>query len=257
MIKKTISQLLVVLFVIGANFTLNAQQDSKEDVLMESILLTPDYTKLKVLGENMRAHNAKYHKEGPYKASVYSISTGPNTGKLVWMMGPLTYTHLDSRPEGNGHDEDWRDNVMPYIKKIHTGEYWKMDTKVSNMSMMDGDNNKFPLVFIRYGEIDEDHQYALDSFFEMVGKTIKAMDGENPWGLYDNEFIQGNLGRHIASVSFYKNWTQFDDDTVSFKDAFEKTIGKDKWENFIEMNKSIFSNRYDEMWSYNAHMSGK
>lgn len=256
MIKKTISQFLVVLIVIGASFTLNAQEDSKDYVMLESILLTPDYTKLKVLGENMRTHNAKYHKDGPYQASVYNISTGPNTGKLVWMMGPLKYTHLDSRPEGDGHDEDWRDNVMPYIKKIHTGEYWKMDSKVSNMSMMDGDGNKYPLVLVRYGEVDEDHGYALNSFFEMVGKTVKAMDGENPWGLYDNEFIQGDLGRHIASVSFYKNWAEFDKEDT-FKDTFNKTIGKDKWGDFIEMSQSIFSNRWDEMWSYDAHMSGK
>lgn len=113
---------------MSANFTLNAQEDSKDYEMMESILLTPDYTKLKVLGENMRAHNTKYHNDGPYKASVYNISTGPNTGKLVWMMGPLKYTHLDSRPEVDGHDEDWRDNVMPYIKKNHTGEYWRMDS---------------------------------------------------------------------------------------------------------------------------------
>lgn len=66
--------------------------------------------------------------------------------------------------------------------------------------MMDGDNKKYPLVLVRYGEVDEDHHYALNSFFEMVGKTVKAMDGENLWGLYDNEFRQVNLGRHIASV---------------------------------------------------------
>ena len=90
----------------------------------------------------------------------------------------------------------------------------------------------------------------------MVSKTVKAMDGVNPWGLYDNQFAQGNLGRHIASVSFYKNWTEFDDDPI-FKDSFEKTIGKDKWQSFLEMNEKVFSNTWDEVWSYSAHMSGK
>tara|TARA_R110002111_G_scaffold1322_6_gene9044 strand:+ start:2449 stop:3222 length:774 start_codon:yes stop_codon:yes gene_type:complete len=257
MIKKLIFLPFLVLVFLGADLNLNAQEDSKDYVMFESIMLTPDYTKLKVLGENMRTHNAKYHKDdGPYKAVVYSVSTGPNTGKIIWMMGPLKYTHLDSRPSAGGHDDDWRDNVMPYIKKINTSEYWTMDDKVSNMSMMDGDNSKYPLIFVRYGEVDEDHGYSLDSFFGMVGKTVKSMEGENPWGLYYNAFRQGDLGRHIASVSFYKNWAEFDDD-MSFKDTFEKTIGKDKWQNFLDMSDGIFSNSWDEIWSYNAHMSGK
>lgn len=257
MMKKLISQLLMVLVFVGTNFILNAQEDSKDYVMLESIMLTPDYTKLKVLGENMRAHNAKYHsKDGPYKATVYNITTGPNSGKIVWMMGPLKYTHLDSRPSAGGHDEDWRDKVMPYIKKINTSEYWTMDDKVSNMSMMDGDDSKFPIIFVRYGEIEEDHGYTLDSFFEMVGKTVKSMDGVNPWGLYYNAFRQGDLGRHIASVSFYKNWAEFDDNP-SFKGAFEKTIGKDKWQKFLNMSEGLFSNSWDEIWSYDAFMSGK
>ncbi|TNJ44527.1 hypothetical protein KFZ70_00665 [Tamlana fucoidanivorans] len=256
MIKKTMTIFFVTLFICGTNVLLNAQADSKDYIMMESVLMTPDNSNLKVLGENMRKHNAKYHKDGPYKASVYTISTGPNTGKIVWMMGPLMYKHLDSRPEEGGHDEDWRDNVMPYIKKIHTAEYWRMDDKVSNMSMMDGDNSKYPIIYVRYGEIDEDHGYALDSFFEMVGKTVKAMDGENPWGLYYNEFRQGNLGRHLASVSFLKNWAELDDERV-FKKTFEETIGKNKWQKFMDMSDGVFSNSWDEIWTYSAHMSGK
>ncbi|MCF7560480.1 hypothetical protein L3X39_07510 [Sabulilitoribacter multivorans] len=257
MFKKLIFSQLLALVFLCANTNLNAQDDSKSYVMLESIMLTPDYTKLAVLGENMRKHNAKYHKDGPYKAAVYNISTGPNTGKIVWMMGPVTYTHLDSRPSAGGHDEDWRDNVMPYIKKINTSEYWRMDTKISNMDMMDGDNAKYPLIFVRYGEINEDAGYAIEPFFTMVGNTVKAMEGDNPWGLYYNEFRQGNLGRHVASVSFYKNWTEFDDDSISFMDTFNKTIGKDKWQSFLDMGDNLFTNSWDEIWSYNAHMSGK
>ena len=257
MIKKSISQLLVILLIIGASFTSNAQDDSNNYVMFESMMMTPDYTKLKVLGDNMRAHNAKYHKDGPYKAAVYNISTGPNSGSMVWMMGPTTYTHLDGRPSDGGHDEDWRDNVMPYIKKIHTSEYWRMDGKLSNTAMLDGDNSKYPLVYVRYGEIEDGQMYNLTPFFEMVSQTVKAMEGENPWGLYYNEFRQGNLGRHVASVSFLKNWAEMDDDSVNFRDTFEATIGKGKWRGFTDMSDNLFSNTWDEIWSFNAYLSGQ
>ena len=105
MIKRSISLLMMVALVFGAMVTVQAQDDSKYQ-MWESIMMTPDNTKLKVLGENMRKHNQKYHKDGPYEATVYNIATGPNVGKMIWEMGPLTFSHLDARPSKGGHDED-------------------------------------------------------------------------------------------------------------------------------------------------------
>ena len=121
MIKRTISCMLLLAVAFGTTPTIQAQE--KSYVMWESITITPDNTKLKVLSENMRKHNMAYHSEGPYKAYVYNITTGPDIGKIVWEMGPLTYSHLDARPSEGGHDEDWRDNVMPYVKKMTNGEY--------------------------------------------------------------------------------------------------------------------------------------
>ncbi|SEQ82679.1 hypothetical protein SAMN05421824_2418 [Hyunsoonleella jejuensis] len=257
MIRSTFSFLVMVCLVFSASLSLSAQDESKDNVL-ESIMMTPDYKDLKTLGENMRAHNAKYHKDGPYKARVYNISTGPNAGSFVWMMGPTTYTHLDKRPTNDGHDEDWRDNVMPFIKKIHTVEFWKMDNELSNMSMMDGDDAKHPVIFVRYHEIKDGEIPGAFSFLEYVSKTLKAMEGgKNPWGVYVNEFRQGDLGRHIATVGFLKNWAEMDEEGENFKDVFEKTHGANKWQFFLDLGDRSFSNSWDEIWSYNAYMSGK
>jgi len=57
MIKKCNSLLLMVAIVFGAMLTVNAQDDSSSYEMWESIMLTPDNTKLKVLQENMRKHN--------------------------------------------------------------------------------------------------------------------------------------------------------------------------------------------------------
>lgn len=82
------------------------------------------------------------------------------------------------------------------------------------------------------------------------------MEGENPWGVYWNEFRQGDLGRHVASVGFLKNWAEMDDDN-NFKETFEKVHGKSKWQAFLDLGDRTFSNSWDEVWSYNKHMSGK
>ena len=140
MIKKSISLLTMVAIIFGTMITVNAQDDSKSYEMWEDIMFTPDNTKLKILEANMRKHNQTYHKSGPHKATVYNIVSGPNAGNIVWEMGALTYPDLDKRPSVGGHDEDWRDNIQPYIKKTHTVEYWRADKKLNNTDMLDGDN---------------------------------------------------------------------------------------------------------------------
>ncbi len=257
MIKKTISVITVLAVVFGTILTVNAQEDSKDYTMWEDIMLTPDNTKLKVLSENMRKHNMTFHKDGPNKAVVYNIASGPNSGNIIWEMGPMKYAHNDSRPGKGAHDEDWRDNVMPYIKKIKTIEYWVQDDKLSNTSMLGGDDSSHPILFLRYNEVADGFGSSVKQFYKLVSETVKAMEGENPWGLYYNEFRQGDIGRHIVSIGFYKNWTEFDEDDNSFKKTFEKVHGKENWQSFLDQAERTFSNSWDEIWTYNANMSGK
>ncbi len=255
MFKKIISIFIMTLFVFGSFTNLKAQETA-EYAMWESFYITPDNTKLKALGEAMAKHNAKYHKEGPHKAVVYNVVTGPNMGKMIWQMGPLTYSHLDSRPSAGGHDEDWRDNVMPNVKKLTSGEYWKQDNDPSNTAMLEGDDNKYPILHIRYFEVNEGHGYQIDHLLGQIGKAVKGMNGENPWGVYNNQFRQGDLGRHIATVMFHKNWASYDIKR-KFKDSFLKVNGEDSWNAFDKGMGTAFSNSWDEIWEYNATLSGK
>lgn len=255
MIKKSLLLLTRIVMIFGIITTINAQDDSSY-AMWETVSITPDYTQLKVLGENMKKHNKKYHQDGPYKASVYNIVTGPNIGKMVWQMGPLNYSHLDSRPSEGGHDEDWRDNILPYVKKMTNGEYWKQDNDLSNVDMLDPETVTYPILYIRYFEAQRDHGYSIDHLLKQMSDAVKAMDGENPWGVYDNQFRQGyTIGRHLAWVSFNKNWAEFDK-PPTFKKAFLKVHGEDSWTAFQDGMADSFSNSWDEVWEYNAELSG-
>ncbi|TXE15505.1 hypothetical protein ES692_16455 [Psychroserpens burtonensis] len=113
---------------------------------------------------------------------------------------------------------------MPFIKEIHTIEYWTQDDEKSNTSML-GSENRYPIMYLRYFEDSDDHDYTMDTIFKQVSETIKSMDGENPWGLYYNSFLQGDLGRHVATLNFMKNCSEMDEDR-SFKEAYEKLFGE-------------------------------
>jgi len=256
MIKKAISLMCMAAIVFGSMFTVKAQDESKDYKMWEDIMLTPDNTKLKVLQENMRKHNMTYHKAGPTKAIVYNITSGPNSGNIIWEMGPMMYKHNDSRPGDGAHDADWRDNVMPNIKKIQTIEYWRADKKLNNTDMLDDDNSKYPIAFVRYFEVVDGPAPGVNEFFERVSKTVKALDGVNPWGVYYNEFRQGNLGRHIATFGFSPNWADFDRD-VNWVETFNKVNGENSWQNQQDLFNITFKNSWDEIWVYNAQMSGQ
>ena len=243
--------MLALVFMFSTS--INAQE-SEDYNMWENMMFTPDYTQLKTLSENMRKHNEKYHSEGPYKATVYNISSGPNAGKMIWQMGSMMLKHNDNRPGANGHDEDWRDNVMPYIKKIHTIEYWSQDDEKSNTSML-GPDNLYPIMYIRYFEVSDDHDFSMDNHFKQVSETIKSMQGDNPWGLYYNAFRQGDLGRHVATVGFMKKWAEMDEDR-KFKAAHAKLYGEDSWDAFTETAAKTFTNSWDEIWEYNKYLSG-
>lgn len=235
--------------------SVNAQDESEDYTMWQSIMLTPDFKNLKTLQENMRKHNETYHKEGPYSAAVFNITTGPNAGNIIWQMGPMMFKHNDERPGEGAHNQDWRDNIMPYIKKMHTIEYWTQDDKKSNTSMLAGPEFTHPILFIRYFEIANDHDYTMNTHFKEISETIKSIPGENPWGLYYNQFLQGDLGRHVASVRFYKDWADFEKD-IKFKEAYEKLYGENQWDVFLKRIDDTFENQWDEIWVYNKNMSG-
>ena len=143
--KNTITTAILAGIVCLSSLATSNAQGNNQEPLWESIMLVPDNTKLKILGENMRKHNMKYHNAGAFKTTLYNISTGPNSGKIVWMMGPLQYSDLDTRPAAGGHDEDWRDNIMPYVKRIEQGEYWKGVVKWSNTDMLSTETVEYPI----------------------------------------------------------------------------------------------------------------
>lgn len=254
MLKKALASIWMLTILSTFTMTVNAQESDTYN-MWECILLTPDYTQLPTLQKNMREHNAKYHSEGPFNATVYNIASGPNAGKMVWQMGPMMMKHNDERPAEGGHDADWNTKVMPYIKKMHTIEYWTQDDEKSNTALLAGPEVKYPILFIRYFEINSDNDFLVNQHFEEISKTIKALEGDNPWGLYYNEFIQGDLGRHIAGVNFYKNWAEMDEDR-KFKETHGKLFGENAWDVFIDRADAVFSNRWDEIWVYNKDMSG-
>lgn len=239
---------LITLLVVALTFTISAQDDGY--VMYETVRMQPNTSNLAGLKKAMTEHNKTYHKDGPYTALVWNISTGPDIGKIVWMMGPCTFADLDSRPAGE-HDEHWANEVLPHIRNSRNGEYWRQD---ANKSYMIGAQS--PMVYIRYLEIAENQGYRSQGLLTKMSEAVKAEDGGNPWSVYYNEFMQGEkIGRHIALVYGMNSWSELDE-PGSMRETYESHHGENTWIAFNRQWREVFSDSWDEIWTLNTAMSG-
>jgi len=227
-----------------------SQEADTEYKMYEMIYIKPKTDKLKELGEAMAKHNKTYHNEKPYTAYIWMAQTGPHTGEWVWVMGPLTFTDLDSRPETTEHLEDWRDNVMPYVKDVSEGEYWKYDDKVSyNPEGSFSGKEVWTLYDIKPFE-----GYRFTALLEKVVEVYKEKDYPNYFQVYRSQFSSGS-GRDVAIGFGFKNWAFFDEDDHFWKD-YEEVHGEgSKWK-FFEEYRDVVESSYDEVSEYIPELSG-
>lgn len=233
--KKTI-----ILFTVIVAFVFSGFAQETDYNMYQMIYITPKYDKLKELGEAMAKHNKEFH-NGTYKASIWMAQTGPHTGDWCWVMGPGTYTELDSRPESKEHMEDWRDNVMPHVKKLSEGEYWKRDDKHSYIK---DDAFSGKEIWSMY-DIKPFEGYRFNELLKNVVEVYKQKDYPNYMEVYRTQFSSEN-GRDIAIAFGFKNWAFFDEEDKFWKD-YEEVHGEgSKWK-FFEEYRDVVVSTYDEV----------
>ena len=245
-----------ILLLVAVPFFLFAQEEdmSIDYTMWQTMYMKPDFSKVPELSEALAKHNKTYHNTPPHLAIVYRIASGPNTGKLMMIMGPGTFSDLDNLG-GEEHFKDWTGNVMPHLKAMEQGEFWKMDDELSTVEPPSPENPPFKLLMVRYHTIKDGQSDQMKGVFEKISATLKQMENARPWALFYNEFWQGDIGRHIATVSYYDSWSQLDEN-LNFQEAYEKTHGEGSWAGFEDEFTSVIDDSWDEIWVYMPQLSG-
>ena len=213
-----------------------------QNVVFETIYLKPNTQNLKELSENMKAHNEKYHAEGPYTASTWQVITGEHTGLISWIMGPFTFADLDNRPGEGGHDEDWMGNVMSNTHGMKDGNYWRM---WNDFGYMPSEDFQGAIMRVRYVKLKqgkgEEYRHPLNA----IQKVYDANSFKSSMGVYDNWSNGGEAD--VALVWQYPDWTTFDDD-MQFWKKYEEVHGDNSWATFIEAINDYTESAWDEMY---------
>ena len=233
-----------------------AQADEAPDIMYETVLITPDSENGGALGKALTEHNRTFHSKGAHRAHVYAINTGPNTGKMVWMMGPCTFADLDTRPDCGEH---WVANVAPHIEKMEAGEYWELDADLSKLPEFDPNVSPRPVVRVRYHDFARGvGNFRINHHFKQISETVKSMEGERWWGVFDNLFQQGYAEGHrphMATISLHDSWENLDQGW-QFRKHYVEKYGEAAWQPFLDAGRELQSNSWEEIWELIPEMSG-
>ena len=226
-------------------------QNTSEGLVFESVMLTPNPAKVAEFEAGMAAHNKKYHAEGTYGARVYWISSGANSGKYMWNMGPLPWSALDNRPSDGGHDEDWSTNVIPYVMPESNVSYMKFHPQLSNFS------KDFTLKNLSVFMIDIKRFKNKDFMDKVISKVQKVYAEKMPdeiYGVYTNE-MNNMEGRDFAWVGFFDSmaWMGKED---KFPQYFEEVHGEGSFKTFLDDVAATTNGDMAELWVHRKDLSG-
>lgn len=242
--RKIIYLMLLIPFLV-------ISQNTDEYMVMENVMLTAVPSKTAEFEAGLAAHNKKYHAEGIHGARVYWISNGKNAGKYIWVMGPLPWSAMDSRPAVDGHDEDWSKNVVPYTTAESDVTYWRFHPKYSNFS------KDFNLKYLSVFMVDfKRFKYPeMISILERVKKVNLEKSPEEPYGVYTNEMPDTKDGRDMAFVNFFSNsgWMGRED---TFMKKYEEVHGAGSFTDFLKDVEAATNGDRSELWTYREDLSG-
>ncbi len=202
-------------------------QAQEENLVWESIYLTPKLDAISKLNTNMTAHNRKYHGEGAHVAYVQRVITGRKSGDLVWLMGPGPFANLDTRPSEGGHDEDWSANVLPHLTNVSQSEYWRM---VSDMNYQPEGENAIN-VRIRFYKVKRGQNAAFLEHYAKIMQVFKEKKYDRALTIYSNVFPTA-YGRNMASVSTFNKWADLDSGLPIGQD-FNEIHGEGSWAKWL------------------------
>ncbi|WP_156877286.1 hypothetical protein [Salinimicrobium terrae] len=245
--------LLILLVPFLAISQVDDQAPESSYLLYENELLNPIPTKMDEFREGLKEHNEEFHSEDPYGARVYYISSGANSGKYMSAMGPFPWSALDElQDDSKEHNEDWEENVQPYLlPQAHTS-YWRFHPGMSTFSE-DIEPDK---LLVHYYDVRPFEEERMIKLLDMTGMVMKEKYPEVNYTTYTNIFPSDKEGKDLALVFFFDDYSWLGRDE-NFKDAYTDIHGSIGWEQFLTSWKEVKQGEESEIWIYQPELSGK
>ncbi|MEI7660594.1 MAG: hypothetical protein WCK34_00270 [Bacteroidota bacterium] len=200
----------------------------KPAVVVESMYLLPKRGMDDKMEAAIRAHDLKFHPEGPNVAALHKVEYGEKSGWYLWIFGPTSYAAIDSRPaKDGGHDADWSANVDPLVEQYGSTTLWDYSDELSYGM----DNFRKSSRYEVWGvKLKPGSYYRFRSLIEKLKKTYDSV-GKNSMLVFSNPVHDPNTA-DVAILWNFSNYDQWSKDNTT-KPAYEKLFGEGSWQSMI------------------------
>ncbi|MFD1094836.1 hypothetical protein [Salegentibacter chungangensis] len=246
----------ILFWILLAPFLVFSQSDqsneNEEYLVVGTTVFAPKPGHMDDFKQGMKAHNEQFHNGGDWGVRIYNIMNGPNTDKMMAVMGPFQWSTLDKpRENAEAHSEDWDKNVVPYMQEDLNSTYWRFHHDLSNFPP-NFDVNKLEIVMFDINRMEGER---MKKELAKVTKVFKEKYPDMPYGIYTNEFAATNDGRDMAIAYFFDHFKWLSKD-FKFKENYNAVHGEGTYDKFMQEWKDITAGAQTEIWVFNQALSG-
>ena len=225
----------LLIFIFCIPIFMNAQSDSP--TLWEVINIQVKSGMEKDFEAAVKAHNERFHPEGPHQAQLFSNINGPYAG-YQWVMGPTNWEAMDNRPDDEAHDNDWA-KVQAMIESAEPPQYWSTDLKNSQL-ILDPVNNK-SVVWMYDLESGKSSQWS--DLLGKVKEVYAASRQDEDFFVGWNEFSNAK-GEDAVIIFTMDKWGDLDQQR-NFGKEYEAVHGEGTWHQFLNHVNECVKQRVD------------
>lgn len=240
----------ILLIFILIPFILIAQGNQQPPMFM-NVMMTPQPDKIDAFEAGLAGHNKKYHTQGNQQVNVFWVTSGKNSGKYVWSLGPTSWAAMEETNNySEDHTKDWNNNVAANAMPDMQFTYWKNNPLHSNFT------RDFELKNLSIFMLDI-KRFKYQEFLTVLDKVYKVFKTKDPnqqWGVYFNELANTGDGDFVW-VDFFDN-TSWMDREDKFPEWYEEVHGTGSFAQFLKEFENSTGWDMQEIWVFRKDLSG-
>ena len=223
---KKIILLLSVIWIAGSSF---AQQSASVPMVVESMALMPKRGMEDKFEAAVKAHNLKFHPDGPYVAGLRKVEYGPRAGWYVWVHGPAPYESLDKPfSKESGHDQDWSATIDPLVETYGASYYMNYNADLSFGLDILKKSKHYEVWAVT---LKPKQYYRFKSLIEKL-KNVYASEGKTAFIVLENN-LHGKDMPDVALIWSFDTYAGWQNDPGP-KAAYEKLNGAGSWQSAMD-----------------------
>jgi hypothetical protein len=241
--KKNLTLAVIAIMFVGGLYAQSTSDQPK--LVVENMYLLPKRGMDDKFEAAVKAHDLKYHPDGPYKAGLRKVEYGSKAGWYVWVYGPTTYSSIDTRPAKEaGHDDDWSKNVDPLVETYGETSLYELNSDLSY-----GRDILYKSKYYEMWQVDlkRGEYYRFKALAEKLKKTYESM-GTTAFIIFDNQLHSTN-GPDLAIIWSFNTYADWSNDPGP-KAAYEKLYGAGSWQHMLDEWMDIIVDYNSEIRSF-------